>query len=121
MSRYITSKHAAKILRGIEAISKEDAKMIAWLEKQSSSMDWLDDKTLEPDICMKCRWDCLHVYSEDSREFILCAYCGYLCEVQDNRYTYHIILPEYAGDLKYDIDSRGQVIIHHSQQLDRST
>ena len=115
MGRYITGKHAAKILRGIEAISKEDAKMIAWLEKQSS-MDWLDDKTLEPDICMKCRWDCLRVYSEDSREFILCAYCGYLMEVlQDNAYYYHVVLPEYTGDLKYDIDSRGQVIIHPPQ------
>ncbi len=47
--------------------------------------------------------------------FWLCTYCGYLCEVQDNRYNYHIVLPGYTGDLKYDIDSRGQVIVHPPQ------
>ena len=51
----------------------------------------------------------------DGQFFWLCDYCGYLCEVQDNRYNYHIVLPEYKTDLKYDVDSRGQVIIHPPQ------
>ncbi len=111
MDRYVTGKHAAKMLReGLKHISKEDAKMIAWMEKQSSGMDWLDDKHLSPDKCMKCGWDCLRVYSEDSREFILCAYCGYLVEVQDSKYTYHIILPEYTGDLRYDTIEEGRLL-----------
>lgn len=48
--------------------------------------------------------------------FWLCTYCGYLCEVQDNMYNYHLLLSDVPqSDLKYDVDSRGQVIIHPSQ------
>lgn len=62
----------------------------------------------------------LHAHVND-RLLWLCTYCGYLCEVQDNKYIYHLLISDTPhSDLKYDIDSRGQVIIRPSQHLNKS-
>ena len=84
---------------------------------------WLNDKVMEIFRCTKCGWHGLIVHEWDhindepcGKTFQLCLYCGYLREVQGNKYIYHLLLlTENKVDLKYDVDSRGQVTIHPPQ------
>jgi len=62
-------------------------------------------------ICLKCGIVCVHLLEENTdRHFILCPLCGYLSQVEGNRYIYHLILPGDFKDTTYHVDSRGLVV-----------
>ena len=62
--------------------------------------------------CTKCGDLCLNTTGTKGH-FRICLYCGYMCEVEGNKYKYILVLSEYNKDLKYDVDERGTVIVRN--------